>query len=90
MYNDNSNKVTKVDFNNDKGKSIKAFTDLIKKGKYSAGILSHSAYNFWYAKSSDNKGSLKDRDLYEIITKYIQNNLGKFKNSGVDEITADI
>lgn len=33
--------------------------------------MSHTAYNFWYAKSSDREGSLKDHDLYRILAKYI-------------------
>lgn len=52
--------------------------------------MSHSAYNFWYAKSSDREGQLKDYDLYRIIIKYIQQKLGLYKNSGVDEQVANI
>ena len=52
--------------------------------------MSHSAYNFWYVKSSDREGQLKDYDLYRIITKYIQQKLGLYKNSGVDEQVANI
>jgi len=41
-------------------------------------------------KSSDREGQLKDYDLYRIITKYIQQKLGLYKNSGVDEQVANI
>lgn len=61
------------------------FNKLIEGGKYTAGIVSHSAYNFWYAKSSDREGQKEDYDIYRIITKYIQQKLGLYKNSGVNE-----
>jgi hypothetical protein len=58
--------------------------------KWKAGIMGHTALNQWGLRYSSKEGAQKDLDVYRAVAVYAQKSLGLYRESGIDEKTAQL